>query len=344
VLCAALVALFLSLLLLARPPLLGEEARLYRRVRAAQDLLWTELSARGQTDPENDTDRTGFIGLEWSVTTTTIGDLDAKRNACDPLWAVQFLRWFDELGLEKGSRVMIASSSSFPGLLYSALAAAEERGLDIALTVSLGASTWGANRPDALWPEMARILGEGGFLAAKADFYTIGGEGETGEGMIDEGLAGIEKAAREAGVELFRPAGSTEREQLEAVIERKTDLIDAGGSGGPTRLVISIGGSESNLGLDADALSLDNGLLMPASVTGAGTGVIGRALTPRGIPVLHLLNLKSLAAKSRINFEKRRPYFDGTWNAAALLGLAVFIVFLVRHRRWSWEPEAGGEH
>ncbi|MDR3231449.1 MAG: poly-gamma-glutamate system protein, partial [Synergistaceae bacterium] len=129
-----LVLLAFALLLLwtsqGRGDLSPEEARLYRRVRAAQDHLWAELAGRGvELDLEADVDRTGFIGVEWSPITTTLGSLESKRGSCDPLWAVQALRWFDRLELVAGDRVVVLSSSSFPGMLFAVLSAAEARGL-----------------------------------------------------------------------------------------------------------------------------------------------------------------------------------------------------------------------
>jgi hypothetical protein len=87
-----------------------EEERLWDRVRAAQEVLVPEREARGIASPkEVDPWGTGLIGLEWSVVTTTLGDLEAKRTSCDPRWAVRVLRWFKEAGLAQGDRVAILS-------------------------------------------------------------------------------------------------------------------------------------------------------------------------------------------------------------------------------------------
>ena len=325
----------LGLILLAlfslsgRGALSPEETRLSGRIQAAQNVLWTAMQQKGQTDPAHDTDKTGFIGLEWSETSTTLGKLEAKRNAGDPLWGAQCLRWFDHLGLKAGDRIVVLSSASFPALLYSVLAAAESRGLQVDLVVSLGASAWGANRPQAPWPVMARILREGGFLETQPVFYTLGGNHEMASDMPADGVDALTKAAQKDGVHLFRPA------RLADIIARKLDLLDLPGQP-KAKLLVNIGGSEANLGTDEAVVSLKNGLLTPADAAAAGNGVIAMALQ-QDFPVLHLLNLRGLAEQVGITFGTRQPQFRNFSPLAALVGLAVFLFVLLTHKRWTWE-------
>ena len=327
-----------------RSPLAPEEARLYRKVAAAQAFLWDALMRDGLSmDVKADPDRSGFVGVEWSMTTTTLGSLEAKRCATDPLWAVRALRWFDAQGLREGDRIAVLASSSFPGLLYAVLAAAEERGLRVGLAVSLGSSTWGANRPEAPWPVLSGVLRRGGFLAARPAFYTLGGENENGGGMPEEARALLVRAARADGTELF--ANTT----LAEAVERKMRLIlghnaDAprapgslGPAQGPAKLIVNVGGAEGNLGTDPAALSLAPGLLAPGEGLHAGDGAIGLALRA-GCPVLHLLNLRVLADREGIAWGGRRPGFAARGSvAASVLGLALFAAVLATHRRWTWE-------
>ena len=55
-----------------KTPLSVEESRLYHKVESAQAFLWDALE-RGGISPDVGADpyRSGFIGVEWSVTTTT---------------------------------------------------------------------------------------------------------------------------------------------------------------------------------------------------------------------------------------------------------------------------------
>ena len=334
-----LTLMLAGLLPLWTPPLAREELRLYRRVEAAQSYLWEELGRRGlERDEAADPYHSGFIGLEWSATATTLGSLEAKRCSTDPLWAVQALRWFDELKLTKGDRVTVLASSSFPGLVYAILAAAEERGLDVALSVSLGSSAWGANRPEFPWPAMAAALRRGGFLNARPVLYTLGGDNENGGGMPAEARDLLAAAAvREDRLEPLRNG------TLEEVIDAKMALVRG------ARLVVSIGGSEGNLGRSPDVLGLSSGLIAPPKGEGGpqrsrhadnlGDGVIGRTLRS-GRPVLHLLNLRGLAGVCGIAWGVRKLGFQGNALVGAI-GLILFVLFMATHRRWSWEEEKG---
>ena len=136
-----------------RTPLTREESRALSRVRAMHASLWEWVNSREvreraerlnkqsaleafspppvQVDPL----RSGLIGVEWSAITTTLGPLEVKQAAADPLWTVHMLRWFDQVGLARGDPVTVYASGSFPGFLVSLLAAAEERGLHVDLAV-----------------------------------------------------------------------------------------------------------------------------------------------------------------------------------------------------------------
>ena len=101
---------------LAAPAVLSTEERmLWQKVRAAQLhlSLWREQNGTAAS-VESDPWKCGLIGVEWSGITTTLGDLSSKRTSCNPAWAVQFSRWFEELGLKPGDRIAIYSSGSFP--------------------------------------------------------------------------------------------------------------------------------------------------------------------------------------------------------------------------------------
>jgi len=206
---------------LAAPGVLTTEERsLWEKVRAAQQHLAFWRQNNGTATPlQNDPWKCGLIGVEWSGITTTLGELASKRTACNPAWAVQFKRWFHDLGLKPGDHIAIFSSASFPGLLLNSIAAAEAMELKPLLIVSLGASTWGANHLDTPWPVLAAELRRSGFIHKRADYYTLGGGEELGHGLAPEGDALLREAAKEAGVELLTA------DNLQDMIARKTELV-----------------------------------------------------------------------------------------------------------------------
>ncbi len=310
----------------------GDERMLWEKVRNAQEYLFRWREGRGIA-PEAGTDRerTGFIGVEWSPLTTTLGPLGAKRTAADPLWAVHALRRFRALGIGEGDRVALVSSSSFPGLVYSILAAAEHLGAEVLWIHSLGASTWGANNPSIPWPVMASVLRQGGFLSRKADWYTLGGRGEMGLDLPEEGRKILEDAAAEDGVPLLGASS------LAGMITSKTGLLTAFSP----RLAVSVGGGAAAFAGN-DSEFLRGGLFSPPpeGAVPSGDGVLQRLLAA-GIPVLHFLNMKEMASEAGIPYDGvPAPRFASPRSAVVSgAGVAFFFLFLLFHRRWDrWNP------
>ena len=304
-----------------------EEMRAMRTVRAAQEHLWQVRTAKGlyeqdQEDPE----KLGVIGLEWSSVTTTLGDREAKEAACQPVWTVVFLRWFDRLGLEAGAPVVVTASGSFPGLVLSALVAAETRGLDVLFLPSLGASTWGANIPEFMLTDQIRALRQAGFLRTVPAAVTLGGgAAESGGGLSPEGKNFLQEAVNREG------APTLEAPDLEVLIDLKMARILAHRS----RLVVQIGGSLANLGDGAGAAGIPTGLLFPEDAPRGGRGVIGRTLQ-EGIPVAHLLHVAGLARGEGVPFQAapvmRAPrQIPFLWALAAVL---VWLAVLLVHAKW----------
>lgn len=308
----------------------AQEQRIWEKVRAAQQHIsqWRIHNGSAATE-ESDPWGCGLIGVEWSGITTTLGDLSSKRTACNPAWAIQFSRWFSDLGLKPGDPVAIYSSASFPGLLLNTLVAAEMMELKPLLIVSLGASTWGANHPDIPWPVLATELRRGGFIHHRAEYYTLGAGDETGQGLAPEGVALLRNAADDAGVELLSASN------LEKMTALKTKLLKRQ----QTRLLVSIGGSHANLGDAHEVLRLPAGQVPATEAALAGNGVIGEAMR-NGIPVIHMLNLKSISSKTGIPYDapprKSTPGPGNTWWSG--FGLILFFIVLLNHKRWRLEP------
>jgi len=311
------------------------EDRLWERVRSAQLYLneWRQSSGFAAS-PDIDPWDLGLTGVEWSPLTTTLGSLESKRTACNPLWSIVTAGWFDKLGMDDGGRIAIYSSSSFPGMLLNVLAAAEERDMEIFLILSLGSSTWGANSPDCPWPVMSRELRRRGYIHARADYYTLGGGEETGGSISPEGIALMEEIARRNSVQILRA------EDLKEMVDLKTELMKAFSPD----LLVSIGGSAANMGDDEDILKLPGGLLLPSEGHEAGNGVISRSLDA-GIPVIHFLDLRQLSRKVGIPYdsEPAKRSFINPSPLISVAGLMIFFIVLLTHKRWKFSKTTVGK-
>jgi hypothetical protein len=69
-------------------------------------------------------------------------------------------------------------------------------------------------------------------------------------------------------------------------------------AGGPTlKAFVNIGGSWANIGTDASVLELAPGLITNRLAYRAGRNGVLQAMSARGVPVIHLLNIRGLCRR-----------------------------------------------
>jgi len=325
-----LLLLFLTLLIMAflwiksGVSLSSDERRLYTSVSAAESELWQWKGSLKKLNPDADIFKTGLIGLEWSPLSTTLGDLPAKRTVCDPRWSIVVSRWLDRLNIRRGDSVVLLSSSSFPGMILNVLTALESHGADTCMILSLGSSTWGANDPTMPWPVISSHLRARGMLHTKQKYITLGGNGETGGGLSEEGISLMREIAYTNATPLIV------KKNLQEMIEWKMQIIN----GLKPKVVINIGGGHSAMGSDDAVTGFEPGLHISADKT-AGNGVMGRSLAA-GYPVIHILNIRELCAANAVPYDTApTSFFRGNRSYVfAAAGLAVFIFSLFFFKRW----------
>ena len=129
-----------------------------------------------------------LIGDEWSEITTSLGSLEAKETATNPDFAALIVKLVQDVGIEKGERVGVIFSGSFPSLAITVLAALQTMEIDAFVMSSLGSSTYGANQPAATWIDMeGRLIRDSGMQYSSA-LVTMGAEGDAGLDLEQEGI------------------------------------------------------------------------------------------------------------------------------------------------------------
>lgn len=258
----------------------GIMAEALDRVREARAAAGVDL------DPLRDPNRTGLIGVEYSETTTTLGDLEAKRTASVPDTAALAVLLLREAGVKPGDAIAVGASGSFPGLVLAVLSAARALDLDVVLVVSLGASSWGANIPEFSYlriHEAARPV-----LGCPIRAVSLGGGGDAGGDMEPEGRRALYREALRSGLRFLDPRS------LEDGIAERMALYDSFLDGKVCAAFVNVGGASANVGEEAEALELAPGLNPPGRLPSGGAGVVFE-MAARGVPVIHLLNLRALA-------------------------------------------------
>jgi poly-gamma-glutamate system protein len=261
-------------------------------LHAARDAVVTEEERAEllEVDPA----RTGLVGVTWSALQSTPGNLEAKQLSADPRWAALFARWYTRAGLVEGQSVGIAASGSFPALLLSARAAAEELRLEPVVVASLTASNHGATVESFdLW-DIEQSLLDAGLLRVPVALWTPGGGNDRAD-FLEGGdrafvLRRLDEIAAQ-GAPIIVPRGPAHSIDLRDELLRDTPLL------------VNIGGNASNYGSGEEALAFPRGLTMapdgaalvaPGGALGRGDSAAHRALRA-GKPVLHVLAIKPLA-------------------------------------------------
>jgi poly-gamma-glutamate system protein len=281
-------------------------------VRQAQDQDAARLMARGlasitrhrlerglSIDRTLDPNGTGIVGEEFTPLTTSLGDVAAKRTAANPAFAAAVARYFSDAGLVKGDVVAIGASGSFPAFILATLCAAHALDLEPLAVYSIGSSMYGANLPGFTFADMLDGLRADGILPYRFIAVAPGGERDSGKGVLfdEEGTTLLDEARR---IRLPLIGGG----DLARGIQQRLDVFEAAASGRSIRAFVNIGGASANYGGTEASLLVPNGLVRRlAPIPPGPTRGLVFEFAARGIPVVHLLYVKGLAAANHLPYD-----------------------------------------
>jgi len=288
-----------------------------------------KIPVNSQTDPL----KSGYIGIEFSPITTTIGNLPAKQTATNPDFAVLFINWFEELSLTKGDKVIIQASGSFPSLTMAAIIACEEYGLQPIILSSAGASSFGANLPNfTLW-DIENNLYKAGYIEYRTAYATAGGQNDNGSSFWEGGMQNVIEAAKRNNIKINIP------DNLEQAIQAKTEYIH---SKQPIALFINVGGNQTALGSGPCSFDIPTGLITEKFYY-AETGTRGliHLMNELGTPVIHILQIQNLAVQYGIAPEISSDWQPGksgvyyrVQHKSWFMGLSIFLLSIALFITW----------
>lgn len=272
-------------------------------------------------DPESDRHRTGMIGEVLTGLTSTQGSLPAKRTAATPDAAALLVALLREADVGEGSLVAVNASGSFPGFALAAVSACGALGAEAVMVLSIGSSSWGANRPGYNLLDMFMAVVDAGVwppgyptaLAA----LSPGGSDDRGLDLDPGVLEPALDRAAALGILVLRP-----QSLAEAVSSRRA-LFRAGGepgragvAGGLERepdVLLTIGGNYAATGADP-ALALRSGVIWPDESKGldqsgndglgsAGNSGLVQEFLGAGLPVIQVLNIEDLSTRYSLPYD-----------------------------------------
>ncbi|MEA1876594.1 MAG: poly-gamma-glutamate system protein [Bacteroidota bacterium] len=240
-----------------------------------------------KTEKAADPLETGLIGYEWTAMTTTIGHLEAKRTTLNPVFASLMVTLLREADVETGDIIALGCSGSFPGLLLACLAGAKAMELNCKSIISLGASSFGANRPELTILDIYQILIDNELITDRLVGVSLGGEGDTGQEWDRDIREKLLQKILLSDIPFIR-----EEDLMKNVSQRaelfgfNTDLVP--------KVFINAGGATANIGISPSILHLKPGVIQAIKLPPPEQqGVLHYALR-RNIPVIHLLFIKGL--------------------------------------------------
>jgi poly-gamma-glutamate system protein len=280
-------------------------------MRRALDVVAAERTASGPPlDPVHDVNRTGMIGGLFTSTTSTTGNLAAKRTTTNPDIAGLLVHLLHTAGVRSGDYIAIGGSGSFPALLVASLCAAKAMDLEVGLIVSLGASQWGANLPGLTWLDMEVALSRAGLLPQ--EFQTlaasVGGSDDLGSDLPSAGRTALRERIVAGGVALI------EERDLAGNVEARMVIYRAHAPAGRIAAFINIGGSWANLGTSAEVLAMRPGVNRVRALPSENSQGVLHAMALDGVPVLHLLDIAALADEYGIPWDPAPLPAPGTWR------------------------------
>ncbi len=240
-------------------------------------------------DPAIDPTGTCLLGPDYTELFTTLGSLEAKRTTLTPDLAGLLVHLLAEGGVGAGDGVAVGASGSFPGLLVATLAAVRALEAEPLTILSLGASSHGATRPGFTILDLHRVLEMEGLVPGPPAAVSLGGGGDVGRGMDPDFVQALESSLAGGKAPLIL------EDDLPGNVSRRMEIY------GDPVLFVNIGGATANLGISPAILEVGPGLhpgggldavLPPAPERG-----VLFAMAARGIPVVHLLNLRGLALR-----------------------------------------------
>lgn len=263
------------------------------QMKASMEAVKSYKKELGIPLSDEDYHQTGMIGEPFNLITTTLGDVEAKRTTANPDMAALIIKMMHEVGLQKGDRVGLGFSGSFPALNIAVLCAADEMGLEVVPITSVGASTYGANHYALTFPEMMHRLYKDGLISTDSAMVSLGGDYDVGVNIDADQVDAIEKRLVKEGLNLSKEPNLVRNIQL------RMDTY------GEIKCFIAVGGNITSGGISEEAITLDQGILWWKDYHGridGKSGIIQHYLSKQ-INVINLLNIEKITMAYGMPFD-----------------------------------------
>lgn len=265
-----------------------QAARLAKQ--AFQSIYLERIRLEIPVDPALDPAGSGLIGAPHTEITSNEGHLESKQTTANPNFAAAFVDMLDEAGVKDGDVVAVNCTGSFPAMNITIYAALETLGAEPIVISSVSASEYGATYPELTWLDMESLLFEQDFVSFKSIAASMGGTLDVARSHTEEGRELLRAAIERNRIPLLYPNDFTQAVQM------RVDLYDEYAGGRPITAFINLGGGTASVGTVDDKSDFKPGLntRLPK---GLDRPSVMRTFLERGIPVIHVSKIRSLARR-----------------------------------------------
>jgi poly-gamma-glutamate system protein len=151
---------------------------------------------------------------------------------------------------------------------------------------SLGASSFGANRPEFTYLDMENFLFQKGLIHHRSAAASVGGAEDVGSDLSPEGRDLLEKAIVRHKTDLIAPKNIEENVSIRGRLYLSKGL---------PKVFINIGGAQINIGDYDSERRLVPGINKLKLTRNRSPNSMMEYFAQRGIPIIHLLNIHRLA-------------------------------------------------
>jgi len=175
--------------------------------------------------------------------------------------------------------------------MIASLSAAESLSLWPVIIFSLGASSYGATDVDFHMLDLYQFLQRKVGFTVAGEAISLGGGNDVGSEIEDETRWGLIAQIETSGIHFI------EDPDLRRNVATRMELY------GTPAAFINIGGSDANLGTSPMILELEPGLNVNIDLPPKNQRGMVFEMAARGVPVIHLLNIRGLASRYGIPWD-----------------------------------------
>ncbi len=276
-----------------------------------------------------------LIGEEDSPLVSAEGALYSKIACTDPNFAAVIVEFLREAGVREGDTIAVSLSGSLPGAGIAVFSASKAMDLNPIIISSLGASSWGATKPELTLLDMERILYEEGVFSFRSQAASMGGFWDIQKKKSDSEKIQLAEIVKRNDLFLIYEDDVTKN------TEQRMEIYTEYAGKNPIKAFVNVGGDSAVVGRKKYRKYIPTGLFFELPLDKFPRKGVTMYMVEKGVPVVNIKNIKRFVrlydldpvsarfpAIGRGEVYRDRRY-DAATGAAALLSVIVVCGVLI---------------